>query len=228
MSHGLALRSAMIGVAIAGIFAGAIAASADRKTPAGGAGDRDDSWVGAQSVDRFTDASWTIAAGRGVGDKGNRYELRVSCRRNGDRRDLDVELVLFDADGRPLTPAWEIERRTGAEMRSLRWRLDGRPAARTAAYPTQTENAARLPDWSWQSVEMGLRIEERDRRSNTEKRRFLVGLREGDRLLLGDLVEGEAVEFRLPGSGKAGDCPLCETIDDCLAPNGVANARRSE
>jgi hypothetical protein len=32
-----------------------------------------DEWVGALSTDRFTDARWRIAAGRGTGDRGNLY-----------------------------------------------------------------------------------------------------------------------------------------------------------
>lgn len=176
----------------------------------------DEQWVGALSTDRFTDATWRIAAGRGTGDRGNIYELRISCRRDGARRDLETEIVLFGGDRAPLSPDWDIDRRTGASLRALRWRLDRQPAATTRAVPAESDNAARIDAWSWRGIETGLRREERARRENTDRLAFLTGLRRGTRLLIGDLVEGEAVEFALPRASAGGPCPLCVVIDECL------------
>ena len=173
-------------------------------------------WIGAVTRDRFTDATWRMAAGRASGDRGNLYELRISCRRDGARRDLETEFVVFDAERKPLVPEWDIDRRTGAALRMLRWRLDRQPASTIRAVPTDSDNAARIDDWSWRAVEMGMRAEERGRRANMDRIAFLSALRGGQRLLVGDLVEGEVVEFPLPGAGAGGDCPLCEAIDDCL------------
>ena len=104
----------------------------------------------------------------------------------------------------------------GAALRQLRWRLDRQPASTIRAVPTDSDNAARIDDWSWRAVEVGMRAEERARRANMDRIAFLAALRRGQRLLVGDLVEGEVVEFALPGAAAGGDCPLCEAIDDCL------------
>jgi len=72
-------------------------------------------WIGAVSVDRFTDASWRIAAGRAQGDRGSVFELRLSCRRDGDRRDIAAEIFVF---GRAI-PAARSGGCAGASIRSL-------------------------------------------------------------------------------------------------------------
>lgn len=173
-------------------------------------------WIGAVSRDRFTDATWRMAAGRATGDRGNLYELRVSCRRDGARRDLDFEFVVFDAERKPVQPEWDIDRRTGAALRSLRWRIDRQQASTVRASPAESDNALRIEDWSWPSVQAGLRAEERARQANASRLAFLSALRGGRHLLLGDIVEGEIVEFSLPGAAPGGPCPLCEAVDDCL------------
>lgn len=213
------MNRAMLVRAIACAFV-LLAAPARAQAPAGGGSEPPPAaaadWIGAVTRDRFTDATWRMAAGRASGDRGNLYELRVSCRRDGARRDLETEFVVFDAERKPLVPEWDIDRRTGAALRMLRWRLDRQPASTIRAMPTDSDNAARIDDWSWRNIEMGMRAEERARRANADRIAFLAALRRGQRLLLGDLVEGEIVEFALPGAGADGACPLCEAIDDCL------------
>ena len=213
------MNPAILALAVGCAFA-LLAAPACAQAPAGGGAEAPTAaaadWIGAVSRDRFTDATWRMAAGRASGDRGNLYEFRVSCRRDGARRDLETEFVVFDAERKPLVPEWEVDRRTGAALRQLRWRLDRQPASTIRAVPTDSDNAARIDDWSWRAVEVGMRAEERARRANMDRIAFLAALRRGQRLLVGDLVEGEVVEFALPGAAAGGDCPLCEAIDDCL------------
>lgn len=215
------MSRALVALAILCVFA-LPAAHASAQAQAGGGAEAPPAaaagadWIGAVTRDRFTDATWRMAAGRASGDRGNLYELRISCRRDGARRDLETEFVVFDAERKPVVPEWDIDRRTGAALRMLRWRLDRQPASTIRAVPTDSDNAARIDDWSWRAVEMGMRAEERGRRANMDRIAFLSALRSGQRLLVGDLVEGEVVEFPLPGAGAGGDCPLCEAIDDCL------------
>ncbi|MFM8681479.1 MAG: hypothetical protein ACKOGH_18035 [Alphaproteobacteria bacterium] len=213
----------LLAAAIAGLLALAVA-PAGAQAPAGGGAEAQpvaagEDWIGALSRDRFTDATWRMAAGRATGDRGNAYEMRMSCRRDGARRDLETEFVVFDAERKPLVPEWDIDRRSGAALRVLRWRLDRQPASTIRAAPTDSDNTARIEDWSWRKIEMGMRAEERARRANADRIAFLAALRRGQRLLLGDLVEGEIVEFALPGAAAGSACPLCEVIDDCLRAN---------
>jgi hypothetical protein len=182
-------------------------------------------WIGAVSVDRFTDASWRIAAGRAQGDRGSVFELRLSCRRDGDRRDIAAEIFVFGADAKPLDIAWDYARDTGRAQRRLRWRLDTQPAGEVLLTPAEFDNGGRIEAWSWARIEVAERSEERGKRANVVRQGFFSGLAGGRQLLIGDVVEGEVAAFRLPG-GATAECPLCAVLDDCLRTRGPARPAR--
>ena len=102
-----ALRRIACVAGLTGLCFGGAVRAADAPPP--------EDWIGAVSVDRFTDASWRIAAGRAQGDRGSLFELRLSCRRDGDRRDIAAEIFVFSADAKPLDIAWDYARDTGRE-----------------------------------------------------------------------------------------------------------------